>query len=312
MIQFIFPDVNGTKWMNWAERSLHSLKSPGMPDHNLKLKLNFLCLMMRNISVQDHVMNNTEVILREVGRKYMTVWAQTSSPLSHRVSVHLAMQPSDSGMKTIVTPPVLNDHGEQSTRPDTLKDLLWCERASVCPRTIVHPSQEAPRHLDADTASARRKGSTKNVVYIPRVFNIFILGWTSSPCIIRELPSMWTYLNPRMLLNCHDKETVKKRPERETASTWLRLEPTKSSILSMLEDQNSDIQTLAKATEPNAKDSKISPTVKMDTTERTLHPNYTSKNRKATCVIPWICKSHVCIGGELTLKALDYSRPSIG
>ena len=52
---------------------LHSLKSTGMPDHNLKLKLNCLCLVMRNISVQDRVMNNTKVILREVGRKYVTV-----------------------------------------------------------------------------------------------------------------------------------------------------------------------------------------------------------------------------------------------
>ena len=55
------------------EEFLHSLKSPGVPDHNLRLKLNCLCLVMRNISVQDRVMNNTKVILREVGRKYVTV-----------------------------------------------------------------------------------------------------------------------------------------------------------------------------------------------------------------------------------------------
>ena len=58
-----------------TEEFLHSLKSPtpGVPDHNLKLKLNCLYLVMRNISVQDRVMNNTKVILREVGRKYVTV-----------------------------------------------------------------------------------------------------------------------------------------------------------------------------------------------------------------------------------------------
>ena len=56
-----------------TEEFLHSLKSPapGVPDHNLKLKLNCLYLVMRNISVQDRVMN--KMILREVGRKYVTV-----------------------------------------------------------------------------------------------------------------------------------------------------------------------------------------------------------------------------------------------
>ena len=54
-----------------TEEFLHSLKSPGVPDHNLNL--NCLCLVMRNISIQDRVMNNTKVILREVGRKYVTV-----------------------------------------------------------------------------------------------------------------------------------------------------------------------------------------------------------------------------------------------
>ena len=56
-----------------TEEFLHSLKSPSVPDHNLKLKLNCLCLVMQNISVQDRVMNNAKVILREVGRRYVTV-----------------------------------------------------------------------------------------------------------------------------------------------------------------------------------------------------------------------------------------------
>ncbi len=56
-----------------TEGFLHSLTSPGVPNHQLKLKLNCLCLVMCNISVQDRVMNNTKVIVREVGRKFVTV-----------------------------------------------------------------------------------------------------------------------------------------------------------------------------------------------------------------------------------------------
>ena len=67
------PQHHGRLGQVLTEEFLHSLKSPGLPDHNLKLKLNCLCLVMRNISVQDRVMNNTKVILREVGRKYITV-----------------------------------------------------------------------------------------------------------------------------------------------------------------------------------------------------------------------------------------------
>ncbi len=44
-----------------------------MPDHNLKPKLNCLCLVMRDISVHDRVMNNAKVIICEVGRKVVTV-----------------------------------------------------------------------------------------------------------------------------------------------------------------------------------------------------------------------------------------------
>ncbi len=42
-----------------TEEFLHSLTSPGVPNHQLKFKLNCLCLVMCNISVQDRVMNNT-------------------------------------------------------------------------------------------------------------------------------------------------------------------------------------------------------------------------------------------------------------
>ena len=52
---------------------LNSLKSPGVPEHELKLKLNCLCMVTRNISVQDRLMNNTKVIVREIGRHLITV-----------------------------------------------------------------------------------------------------------------------------------------------------------------------------------------------------------------------------------------------
>ena len=52
---------------------LNLLKSPGVPEHELKLKLNCLCMVTRNISVQDRLMNNTKVIVREIGRHLVTV-----------------------------------------------------------------------------------------------------------------------------------------------------------------------------------------------------------------------------------------------
>ena len=56
-----------------TEEFLQSLKSPGVPIHHLKLKLNCLCLVMRNISIEDRVMNNTKVIVRDISRKFVTV-----------------------------------------------------------------------------------------------------------------------------------------------------------------------------------------------------------------------------------------------
>ena len=52
---------------------LNSLRSPGVPEHELKLKLNYLCMVTRNILVQDRLMNNTKVIVREIGRHLVTV-----------------------------------------------------------------------------------------------------------------------------------------------------------------------------------------------------------------------------------------------
>ena len=50
--------------------------------------------------------------------------APASSPPSVNVPVHLATERSDSGTETISTPPMLCDHSEQVSRPDTSKDLL--------------------------------------------------------------------------------------------------------------------------------------------------------------------------------------------
>ena len=58
------PEHHGRLGQVLTEELLHSLKSPGVPDHNRKLKLNCLCLVMRNISVQDRVMN-TKLIFWE-------------------------------------------------------------------------------------------------------------------------------------------------------------------------------------------------------------------------------------------------------
>lgn len=55
-----------------TEEFLHSLKSPGVPEAKL--------LVMRNISIQDCIMNNTKVIAREFGRKFVMV----ETLLNHR------------------------------------------------------------------------------------------------------------------------------------------------------------------------------------------------------------------------------------
>ena len=47
---------------------LNSLRSPGVPEHELKLKLNCLYMVTSNISVQDRLMNNTKVIVRDIGQ----------------------------------------------------------------------------------------------------------------------------------------------------------------------------------------------------------------------------------------------------
>lgn len=52
---------------------LISLTSQGVPAHELKLKLNCLCMVIRNISVEDRLMNNTKVIVRGISRHLITV-----------------------------------------------------------------------------------------------------------------------------------------------------------------------------------------------------------------------------------------------
>ena len=56
-----------------STKFLNSLRSPDVPEHELKLKLNCLCMVIRNISVQDRLMNNTKVIVKEIGRHLVTV-----------------------------------------------------------------------------------------------------------------------------------------------------------------------------------------------------------------------------------------------
>ena len=52
---------------------LISLTSQGVATHKLKLKLNCLCMVSRNISVEDWLMNNTKVIVRDISRHLITV-----------------------------------------------------------------------------------------------------------------------------------------------------------------------------------------------------------------------------------------------
>ncbi len=87
---------------------------------------------MRNISVQDRVVSNTKVIMREVGRKFVTVETlpERRQVLPDRVSLHAAPEWSDSGTEAVPTPAVLCDHGQQ-VAGQTLK--------KVCVDVREHP-----------------------------------------------------------------------------------------------------------------------------------------------------------------------------
>ena len=61
---------NDTRMQNLISTEfLNSLRSPGVPEQELKLKLNCLCMVTRKILVQDRLMNNTKVIVREKAAK---------------------------------------------------------------------------------------------------------------------------------------------------------------------------------------------------------------------------------------------------
>ena len=66
-------DDNGQLHNLLTEELPTSLKSPGVPDHELKLKPNCLCMLMRNNLVQDRLVNNTRVIVRTIGSRLVTV-----------------------------------------------------------------------------------------------------------------------------------------------------------------------------------------------------------------------------------------------
>ena len=83
---------------------------------------------MRNISIEDRVMNNTKVIVRDINRKFVTVETllehmQASSPPSDRISLHVDPEWSDCGTEAIPTPAVLCDHSQQGSGPDTEKGV---------------------------------------------------------------------------------------------------------------------------------------------------------------------------------------------
>ena len=69
-----------------------------------------------------------------------------------------------------------------------------------------------------------------------------------------------------------------KRPDCGTASTWLRLEPTKTSTLSISEQHSS----IGNNDCTRCKMCQFSRTTKMDPSKRTLHHYYINSNRKAT------------------------------
>ena len=241
----------------------------------------------------------------EVRDRGNALGAQASSPPSDNVPVHLATERSDSGTETVSTPPVLCDHGEQVSRPDTSKDLLRRERASVCSRTTVRrnePCQEPTRHLDADAAesSARRKGSDEERG-LPRTSAIVSSGTTSSPCMRcrTSLPVTADHnitslsYSPAVTKKQTKKRKRKKRPDCGTASTWLRLEQTKSSTLSISE-QHSGIGNVDCT---RCKMCQFPRTIEMDPSKKNISSLLHRQQREATLESLRICKLHVHIVG---------------
>jgi hypothetical protein len=52
---------------------LNSLQHPGVPEHTIVLKANCICILMRNISSKDGLMNNCKVIVRRLQQRSILV-----------------------------------------------------------------------------------------------------------------------------------------------------------------------------------------------------------------------------------------------
>ena len=137
-IQFIFLDVNNTfKCSDHASitgtnirvdelngKIMARLDGPVMILHSLTRMDPHDAKHLRPRSRSEQHQGESERGWTEVSGCRNALEAPASSPPSDNVLVHLATEWSDSGTETISTPPMLCNHGEQVSRPDTLKDLL--------------------------------------------------------------------------------------------------------------------------------------------------------------------------------------------
>ncbi len=48
---------------------LHNLSEPGVPDHSLKLKIGCICIVIRNLSFDDGLVNGSKIVVRSVSNK---------------------------------------------------------------------------------------------------------------------------------------------------------------------------------------------------------------------------------------------------
>ena len=70
---------------NWATRSLEKVCVNNVPDHVLQLKPGDLCSLMRTVSRENNLLNNTKVYVREISKNFVYVqpvdenWAWVST-----------------------------------------------------------------------------------------------------------------------------------------------------------------------------------------------------------------------------------------
>ena len=171
---------------------------------------------MRNISVQDRVMNNTKVILREVGRRYVTV---------ETVAEH----------RQVVLPRIVF----RFTLPRSGVTVEW-RQFPVCPRYAItvnksqgqtlgkicyyvsdHPFAHGQLYVSTSHVRNRRdilmltrsshlhdgKALTKNVVY-PELLPSSEWGGRAAPAWVENFPLCHGRpLSKLYLLTCRDEET---------------------------------------------------------------------------------------------------------